>query len=143
VDFSLATDAPLAPLAPLYDRMVRFVYVQTKPDSFTRKFLVDLCAAGATIVDLTCNLPTQFLVDLAQKLLSRQPIGRTEIRQALAGYLGQGEEEEEAKEAEEEGDQGHRTKGREQKKMQITLRKDGCPTYVPLLMYRYSCQRSF
>ena len=32
----------------------------------------------------------------------------------------------------------------EQMKMQITLREDGLPTYVPLLiMYRYSCHGSF
>ena len=58
-----------------------------------RKFLVDLCAACSSLVDLTVALPPQFLLDLTHKLLSKRPAGNVRTRQDLIEYLKDHEEE--------------------------------------------------
>jgi hypothetical protein len=58
-----------------------------------RKFLVDLCAAYPIAVELSPELPAQFLFEVTQKILLTLPITKVDARRALVEYLPDGENE--------------------------------------------------
>ena len=63
-----------------------------------RKFLVHLCAARPSLVELTSELPVQFLIDLTQKLLSTRPAEGVDMDETLAEHLSLSEEGQESSE---------------------------------------------
>jgi hypothetical protein len=68
-------------------KQVENLYRCTMGSSEQRKFLVDLCVVNPSLVKLTPEYPAQFVLDLAQNLLSRQPVDRVSMRRALLKIL--------------------------------------------------------
>jgi hypothetical protein len=83
IEYCLATDAKISQ---------QCISVFLKMPAI-RKFLVDLSAAYPSAVELSPELPAQFLFEVTQRMLLTRPITKADARRALVEYLPDGEDE--------------------------------------------------